>query len=244
MARIDNLQNFITDVGQAIKDKKGIPQEQKIQVRDFDTEILSIESGGSGGGLEYLMRGSQPTGSKAILTQDGDGTLKAVIPDGVTSIGSYAFQYNQLTSVVIPDSVISFGTYAFENNQLTSVIIPDGVTTIGVRAFANNQLTTIVILDSVTTIDNNAFQFNKLTNIIIPDSVTNIGGNAFAYNQLTEIIFSSETPPIIQSFTFYSNSNLLTQGSIYVPNNAVETYKAMTNYTQYASIIKPISERP
>ena len=48
MARIDNLQNFIEDVGQAIKDKKGIPAEQKIQVRDFDTEIASIETGGGG----------------------------------------------------------------------------------------------------------------------------------------------------------------------------------------------------
>ncbi len=46
MARIDNLQNFIEDVGQAIKEKKGIPAEQKIQVRDFDTEIMSIETGG------------------------------------------------------------------------------------------------------------------------------------------------------------------------------------------------------
>ena len=77
MARIDNLQNFIEDVGQAIKDKKGIPAEQKIQVRDFDTEIMSIETGGGGGSLEYLMRNSDPAGSKAILTQDGDGTLSS-----------------------------------------------------------------------------------------------------------------------------------------------------------------------
>ena len=82
MARIDNLTNNYSDIADAIRTKTG--KTDLIKPKDFDTEILSIESGGSGGGLEYLMRGSQPTGSKAILTQDGDGTLKAVIPDGVT----------------------------------------------------------------------------------------------------------------------------------------------------------------
>ena len=37
-----------------------------------------------------------------------------VIPDGVTSIGDYAFGgYSGLTSVTIPDSVTSIGSYAF-----------------------------------------------------------------------------------------------------------------------------------
>ena len=46
-----------------------------------------------------------------------------VIPNSVTSIGSYAFVYcNSLTSVVIPDSVTSIGDYAFYNCiSLTSV---------------------------------------------------------------------------------------------------------------------------
>ena len=61
-----------------------------------------------------------------------------IIPDSVTSIGSYAF-YNcdSLTSVVIPDSVTTIGSYAFAYcDSLTSVVIPDSVTTIGSSAFA------------------------------------------------------------------------------------------------------------
>ena len=54
------------------------------------------------------------------------GTLVTdlVIPDGVTSIGSYAF-YNcdSLTSITIPDSVTSIGSYAFYYcDSLTSII--------------------------------------------------------------------------------------------------------------------------
>ncbi len=60
-----------------------------------------------------------------------DGDL--VIPDGVTSIGSYAF-YNcdSITSVTIPDGVTSIGSNAFYNcDNITSITIPNTITTIG-----------------------------------------------------------------------------------------------------------------
>ena len=58
------------------------------------------------------------------------------IPDGVTSIGDYAFNYcYSLTSVVIPDSVTSIGKYAFCCTKMTSITIPDSVTSIGDYAF-------------------------------------------------------------------------------------------------------------
>ena len=50
----------------------------------------------------------------------------------VTSIGSYAFRRNQLTSIIIGNSVTSIGDYAFQHNQLTSITIPDSVTSIGI----------------------------------------------------------------------------------------------------------------
>lgn len=47
MARIDNLDNFLTDVANAIKEKKG--SETPILVSDFDTEISNLSTGGSTG---------------------------------------------------------------------------------------------------------------------------------------------------------------------------------------------------
>ena len=93
----------------------------------------------------------------------------------------------------------------------------------------------------MTSISAFAFAYNQLTSVVIPDSVTGIWDYTFGSNQLTEIIFEGETPPNIYSNTFSDNLDL---NAIYVPDNAVETYKAMTNYTKYADIIKPISERP
>ena len=51
------------------------------------------------------------------------GCKTTVIPNSVTSIGSWAFSMNDLTSVTIPDSVTSIGSWAFANNPLTTVII-------------------------------------------------------------------------------------------------------------------------
>ncbi|MEP5376284.1 MAG: leucine-rich repeat protein, partial [Hyphomicrobiales bacterium] len=45
------------------------------------------------------------------------------IPNSVTSIGRYTFQYNQLTNVTIPNSVTRIGEGAFLNNQLTRVTV-------------------------------------------------------------------------------------------------------------------------
>ena len=50
-----------------------------------------------------------------------------VIPDGVTSIGNYAFRYcNSLESITIPDSVTSIGDYVFYNCRLLTDITYEG----------------------------------------------------------------------------------------------------------------------
>ena len=107
-----------------------------------------------------------------------------VIPDGITSIPSYAFAYQTgITSITIPDSVTSIGSYAFSRcSGLTSITIPDSVTSIGEGAFYNcTGLTSITIPDSVTSIGNNAFyNCSGLTSITIPDSVTSIEYSAFS----------------------------------------------------------------
>ena len=114
------------------------------------------------------------------------------IPEGVTSIGDYAFSgCTGLTSVTIPDSVTSIGDYAFhECADLTSVTIGNSVTSVGEGAFSGcTGLTSTSIGNGVTSIGNWAFAYcADLTNVTIPDGVMSIGlGTFYGCTGLTSV---------------------------------------------------------
>lgn len=77
--------------------------------------------------------------SGKVLLQYAKGKSQAhfEIPEGVTSIENYAFEYcTSLTSVTIPNSVTSIGSNAFYGcTSLASITIPDSVTSMGSNAF-------------------------------------------------------------------------------------------------------------
>ena len=107
------------------------------------------------------------------------------IPDSVTDIGDYAFEYCcSMSNMVIPNSVTSIGDYAFYGcRSLSNIVIPDSVTKIGDYTFSVcSSLSKIVIPNSVTKIGDYAFSdCSSLSKIVIPDSVTDIGDYAFAH---------------------------------------------------------------
>ena len=142
------------------------------------------------------------------LTVNGTELRSLTIPNGITSIGNYAFCYcGSLTSVTIPNSVTSIGKEAFSACKcLTSVTIPGSVTSIGDSAFALcYDLKTVTIENGVTFINDSAFyNCSSLTSVTIPDSVTSIGDYAFGIGENDQPI-----------------SGFLVRG---VPGTAAETY--------------------
>ncbi len=94
-----------------------------------------------------------------------------VIPDGVTKIGDYAFEYcSGLTSITIPDSVTSIGDYAFYGCS-AEIIWGDNpqITKIESYTFSGYQGISVTIPDSVTSIGSSAFEgCTSLTSITIP----------------------------------------------------------------------------
>ena len=133
--------------------------------------------------IKFSSTNSNPLRYAKHLYMNGKEITELVIPDGVTSIGDYAFYYcRSLTSVTIPNSVTSIGEYTFyECSNLTSVIIPDGVTSIGSGAFYYcRSLISVTIPEGVTSIgDNTFYDCRSLTSVTIPNSVTSIGKSAF-----------------------------------------------------------------
>ena len=81
----------------------------------------------------------------------GKSDTSFTIPDGVTSIGGYAFRGDRyLDSVVIPDSVRSIDEYAFEFCDIESLVIGKGLSDISATAF-----TSCIMLSSITVSEEN-----------------------------------------------------------------------------------------
>ena len=151
-----------------------------------------------------------------------NGTLVTdlVIPNSVTTIGSYAFWgCSSLTSVTIPSSVTSIGSSAFNGcSSLTSITIPNSVTSIGSSAFSwCESLTSVTIPNSVTSIGEGAFSnCSGLTSITIPSSVTSIGERVFfSCSSLTSVTIPNSVTSI--GYQAFNNCSSLT--SITIPNS-------------------------
>ena len=109
-----------------------------------------------------------------IYKRNNDGS------EDKTTIVSYGGKNKK---VEIPNGVTSIGGYAFQNNNLTSVTIPNSVTTIEYGVFSNNKLTSVTIPDSVKRIGEGAFEHNLIENLVLPSSITSIGAAAFNDNE-------------------------------------------------------------
>ena len=222
--------------------------------------------------------GAEGDGSNLTWTLDSDGVLtisgsgdmhgygpsgapwhgrvkSAVIAEGVTSIGGFAFyDCTSLTSVTIPDSVTSIGANAFfDCTSLTSVTIPDSVTSIGVGAFAScTSLTGIWVAESNShySSDASGVLFNKdKTTLVqcpgafaaytIPNSVTSIGRHAFQYcTSLTSVTIPNGVTSIGDSAFSYCAS--LT--SVTIPDSVTSIgWSAFAGCTSLTSVTIPDS---
>ena len=87
--------------------------------------------------ISFANNSAQPLNYAHNLYINGELAETVTIPDGVTSIGSYAFYgCTGLTSVTIPDSVTSIGGSAFKDcTSLTSIELPYSVNTVYDSAF-------------------------------------------------------------------------------------------------------------
>lgn len=147
-----------------------------------------------------------------------------------------------ITSITIPSGTTKIGYYALCNcASLVNATIPNTVTTIEEAGFKWCRITNIVIPDSVTSIGKEAFYENRATNLTIGSGVRTIGTNAFSSNStLKSITVNATTPPTLSGSSQYQYAFYGTTCPIYVPAESVETYKAASGWSTYASRIEAI----
>lgn len=189
-------------------------------------ENIHVENLKSWIGITFETLKSTPMNYADNLYVGGQLLTEAVIPEGITSIGDYAF-YNcsNLTSITLPESVTSIGDYAFSNcSSLSSMTIPKDVTSIGTSSFYNcSSLTNITIPGSVVGIASYAFYGCTNLKNVYAESLedwlnisfgSNYGTpmcyatNLYFGNRLAESITLPEDVTSINDYTFYNCSNL------------------------------------
>lgn len=131
------------------------------------TSMMTIEVGA--GNMNFTeINGVLFNAEKTMLIAYPAGKTGAnyKIPNGVTSIGDYAFgNCTSLSSITIPDSVTSIGAQAFTDcKSLTSIMIPDSVTSIGDFAFwLCTSLTAVTFLGDAPKEERNVFKYSAPT---------------------------------------------------------------------------------
>lgn len=99
-----------------------------------------------------------------------------VVPEGVTSIGGYAFAYNSnIEKITLPSTVTTLNDRAFRDTSASEVVLNEGLENISYQAFRNAlSVTSVEIPSTVTTISKEAFQNSGITSLTIPENVTTL----------------------------------------------------------------------
>lgn len=229
MSKQDNLTDFLTDVADAIREKKGT--SEKINPQDFSEEIRGIESGN--------------TFSEVMIDADGRGkraVTKVIVDEGVTEISTYAYHQLRFVEIEFPQSLVKIGNSAMELcSNITELIFPDSVTYIGSRmCYACVKLKKITLPRSLTYMGETAFESASIsTPVFMPPLLMTIPNNAFAYcAQLPAILFTEHTAVP----TLSNTAAMAPKAIIVVPDNLYDEWIDATNWSSLASRIVKASE--
>ena len=135
-----------------------------------------------------------------LVPETYEGTTLNV-PEGVTTIGNYAFAYNSNVETVILSSTVRDLGRGFDSSAVKKVVLNEGLEIISSRAFrSTTALEEVVISSTVKEIADNAFQKTALKEIVIPANVQTIGETAFGASLIETVTFEGDIE--IQGYAF------------------------------------------
>lgn len=250
MAKVLVTDTHLTDIANAIREKNGTSETYKPS--EMANAIESIEAGGGTTEIEDAFITHTLSGDYANdrVTKVKYGTfyedtnLTSVSFPNVTSVESYAFyKCTSLDTIDIPQ-IKSASQYTFAYTKPSIINFPL-LETISTYTFAYITTPCTVNLPSLKTTSNSSFRDSKGITRVDFANATKIDNLCFYYCNALETLILRKSDAIctLQNTNAFTGTKIASgTGYIYVPDELVDTYKGATNWSTFASQIKPLSE--
>ena len=172
------------------------------------------------------------TGSNKLITSCATTT----IPDGVETIGTYAFSGITIPELVLPKSLETIEKNGIRNCTFHKpLIIPEGVKKMGEYALSYNSVDSIIVRGQITRIEKNTFGgCARSTFIDIPESVKEIADNAFnGCTSLKKLTCRAITPSKCSSLAFNGRNKTCI---LEVPEESLSLYGEADQWKNFSTI--------
>lgn len=190
-------------------------------------------------------------------TFNGYTALKTItIENGASGINVGAGAFSRLSSSttfnVDPNVFVSLGSNAFNGTSIWNEVTFTNVTRLDYQVFRGSTISKIKLPSVETMAGDNDYEgiFSYCPNLVLVDigeNCSSIGSNSLGRfvgtsgNNVT-VVVRATTPPSLTGALINTSWVYATVGELYVPDASVDAYKAATNWSRYADIIKPLSE--
>lgn len=217
MSKDNNLHDFLQDVADAIKEKKGTTEP--INAQSFSEEIRNLPSGGEDDYSAKMM----VEGDAFVPNQ----TESIVIGKNITKLGGNCFMnYTKLVSCLLPEGLTTIDYNAFSGcSSLKNITLPKTVKNVQNGIFKN---------------------CTSLESLTFPEDTASLGNTMFeGCTSLKKFVLLVNKVITLYSANSFLNTPIESgTGFIYVKDDLVAGFKAATNWSTYADQIKPLSELP
>lgn len=247
MANVLVDENSLQGIANAIREKNGTQNIYKPS--QMPQAIRDIRNSGDTALFEALVNGNIAgeviTQSESIRGSSFSGctSMTAFSAPNAKVIGNTACNNcTNLQKVSFPE-LTAFSVQTFYScTKLTHVYAPK-VTATSTSTFQGCTSLEVIKLPSLVNATSSAFQNCTALKIAKFDSLKNISTSTFYNCQSLKALIIGTTNCTLSNVNAFNNSAIATgTGFIYVPDEAVDTYKTATNWNAYASAIKGISE--
>jgi hypothetical protein len=144
------------------------------------------------------------------------------IPEGVTKLRGYALAYTQATTITLPSTLTTLDGTGWQlgvNPNLVNLDLGTGITSIS-QAMVRGC--------------------TSLKDVILPAQITYINYVAFYGLRSWTLTMLREASVVTKHNVIWDEA----PQAIYVPDAVVSTYQSSTAWSSFASLIKPLSQKP